>query len=158
MLEQAGMPSMHALRTKRRLRWLGHVSRMEDGRIPKDVLYGELATGTRATDACKRVLRSGNIDPADWEVLAADCTEWRQAINIGVQTSGERKYGRKEGNTGGSHWSQHPQTQTSTPTTYAATTTESAAQASGSSATAGAATPPETDHSAAHIAETDGFQ
>ena len=137
MLEQAGMPSMHALRTKRRLRWLGHVSRMEDGRIPKDVLYGELATGTRATDAC---------------------TEWRQAINIGVQTSGERKYGRKEENTGGSHWRQHPQTQTSTPTTYAATTTESAAQASGSSAIAGAATLPETDHSAAHIAETDGFQ
>ena len=27
------------------LRWLGRVRRMEDGRIPKDILYGELALG-----------------------------------------------------------------------------------------------------------------
>ena len=91
VLEQAGMPSMYAMLAKRRLRWLGHVSRMEDGRIPKDVLYRELATGTRPAgrpllrfkDVCKRDLRSGNIDPADWEVLTADRTEWRQAINTG---------------------------------------------------------------------------
>ena len=47
VLEQAGMPSIYSLLTKRRLRWLGHVSRMEDGRIPKDVLYVKLAIGTR---------------------------------------------------------------------------------------------------------------
>ena len=47
VLEQAGMPSMYALLTKRRLRWLEHVRRMENGRIPKDFLYGELAIGTR---------------------------------------------------------------------------------------------------------------
>ena len=46
VLEQAGMPSMYKL-TKRRLHWLGHVSRMKDGLIPKDVLYGKLTTGTR---------------------------------------------------------------------------------------------------------------
>ena len=30
---------MFALFSQRRLRWLGHVSRMEDGEIPKDIFY-----------------------------------------------------------------------------------------------------------------------
>ena len=110
LLEQVGMPCMYALLTKIRLRWLGHVSRMEDDRIPKDVLYGELTIGTRPAgrplvgfmDVCIRDPRSGNIGPAAWEVLAADSTEWRQGINIGVQTSQKRGDGRKEGNAGGS--------------------------------------------------------
>ena len=49
VLAMVGMPSMYAMLSQRRLRWLGHVSRMDDGRIPKDILYGELATGTRPT-------------------------------------------------------------------------------------------------------------
>ncbi|KAJ8027685.1 hypothetical protein HOLleu_29701 [Holothuria leucospilota] len=34
---------------KRRLRCLGHIRRMEDGGIPKDILYGELACGKTST-------------------------------------------------------------------------------------------------------------
>ena len=34
--------SWSRLLKQRRLRWLGHVVRMDDGRIPKDFLYGEL--------------------------------------------------------------------------------------------------------------------
>ena len=49
VLERAGTVSMYALLTKRRLRWLGHVARMQDGRLPKDILYGELAIGSRPT-------------------------------------------------------------------------------------------------------------
>ena len=46
VLARAGSLSMYALLTKRRLRWLGHVTRMHDGRLPKDILNGELATGS----------------------------------------------------------------------------------------------------------------
>ena len=49
VLAKAGPLSMYVLLTKRRLRWLGHVTRMQDGRLPKDILYGELATGSRPT-------------------------------------------------------------------------------------------------------------
>jgi hypothetical protein len=36
------MCNMHVTLSERRLRWLGHVRRMEAGGIPKDFLYGEL--------------------------------------------------------------------------------------------------------------------
>jgi len=38
---------------QRRLRWLGHVHRMEDGWLPKDILYGELYKAPRRTDKPK---------------------------------------------------------------------------------------------------------
>ena len=43
VLQQAGIPSLYAILMQRRLRWLGHVRRMEEGRIPQDMLYGELS-------------------------------------------------------------------------------------------------------------------
>ena len=50
VLEKAGIPSLYTLLKQRRMRWQGHVTRMEDGRIPKDLLYGELATGKKPTE------------------------------------------------------------------------------------------------------------
>lgn len=41
----SGLPSMYSLLIQRRLCWLGHLCRMEDSRIPKDILYGELTQG-----------------------------------------------------------------------------------------------------------------
>ena len=70
VLERAGLPTIFTLLRQRRLRWLDHVRRMEDGRIPKDILYGELASGKRSVgrpqlrykDVCKRDMKALDID------------------------------------------------------------------------------------------------
>ena len=49
VLELTRVPTMYSMLSQMRLCWLGRVSRMEDGRIQKDLMYGELATGTRCT-------------------------------------------------------------------------------------------------------------
>ena len=93
------MPSMFAILTQRRLRWLGHVTRMEDGRIPKDILYGELATGTRPTgrpalrykDVCKRDLKAGGFNPPDLESAASDRSGWRITTHSVIKEAEERR-------------------------------------------------------------------
>ena len=92
-----GSLSMHLMLCKRQVRWLGYVRRMENGRIPKDLLYGELATGRRPVgravlrfkDVCKRDLKLTSIDMNNWESFAADRNGWHHAVNSGVM-SGER--------------------------------------------------------------------
>ena len=39
---------LYFLLQQRRLRWLGHIHRMAGGRIPKDLLYGQLAARSRS--------------------------------------------------------------------------------------------------------------
>ena len=98
-LAKAGMPNLFALLSQRRLCWYGHVRRMKDGRIPKDTLYGELATGTRPTgmpilrfkDVCKRDMKTGSINPANWETQVADRSSWRTAIRTRISTNERRR-------------------------------------------------------------------
>ena len=94
VLERAGIPSMNTLLKQRRMRWLGHVVSMDDGRIPKDLLYGELAQGKRPTsrpqlrykDVCKRDLKAMDIDLNTWEAVASDRTAWRQTLQKGLSS------------------------------------------------------------------------
>ena len=99
VLYRAGLPTMYTLLRKRRLRWLGHVHRMEDGRIPKDILYGELASGKRAVgrpqlrykDVCKRDMRALDIDTECWEEAADNRTGWRGILHSQLR-KGEEKF------------------------------------------------------------------
>ncbi len=58
------LTSIYTLLRQCRLHWLGHVSRMDDGRIPNDILYGELASGKRTTGRPK--LRYRNVCKKIW--------------------------------------------------------------------------------------------
>ena len=94
VLSRAGLPTMYTLLRQRRLRSLGHVRRMEDGCIPKDILYGELALERRTTgrphqrykDVCVRDMKALDIDTMSWEGLAADRTKWRSALKQHLKT------------------------------------------------------------------------
>ena len=123
VLSRPGLPTMYTLLRQRRLRWLGHVRRMEDGRIPKDILYGELALGRRPTgrphlrykDVCVRDMKAVDIDTMSWEGLADDRTKWRSALKQHLKTgedklmaaAAEKRGRRKEGSSSIRHETTH---------------------------------------------------
>ena len=92
VLRRTGCVSLENLLLRNRLRWVGHVIRMNDDRLPKQMLYGELSTGNRAAggqlkrykDSTKKALKECNLNPADLERQAEDRLVWRTATRHGL--------------------------------------------------------------------------
>ena len=97
ILARTKVHSMFSLLSQRRLRWLGHTHRMDGYRVPRNLLYGQLATGSRRPgrpilrfrDVCKRDMKSCNIDPESWELMARERPKWRQIVKHGTATADE---------------------------------------------------------------------
>ena len=95
VLQRTGFTSIHTLLLKSQARWAGHVVRMEDHRLPKKMLYCELAQGKRNVgcpkkrykDNLKASLRELHIDTDRWETNAMDRSAWRSSITKGAKAA-----------------------------------------------------------------------
>ena len=92
ILERTMCESIEAQIAKRTLKWVGHVIRMDDNRLPKQTLFAELAQGTRAAggqkkcykDHLKTTLKACNIKPHHLETLSEDRPTWRSSVKQGI--------------------------------------------------------------------------
>jgi len=92
VLEKGSIRSIESMIMLHRLRWSGHVVRMSEERLPKQIFYSQLAEGSRPhgapkkryKDQLKQTLKACDIDHKSWELLAQDRKLWRQKIRAGT--------------------------------------------------------------------------
>ena len=75
------------------MRWAGHLARMQDCRLPKQLFYGELQLGKRPRhkpkkrykDVVKHNLKVLGINVEDWEKSATNRPTWRRLVYEGCR-------------------------------------------------------------------------
>ena len=99
VLHRYDTPSVESHIIKAQLRWVGHLGRMEDYRIPKAFLFGQLEEGKRSVgrpklrykDTVKYNLKECGICPDAWEKITQERTTWRCVYSEGVSTFEEKR-------------------------------------------------------------------
>ena len=100
ILHWAELTGIEAMLHQAQLRWSGHVTRMDDNRLPKQLFHAvpcmfhaELSTGKRHKggqrkrykDVLKSTLKDCSIPVDEWQALAWDRPAWRAAIRKGTK-------------------------------------------------------------------------
>ena len=104
VLDMAESTSIEAMILRSELCWVGYVIGMEDNRLPKQLVFGELASGKwkqgrplkRFKDCINASISHTEITPKELEPRAQDRTGWRALTRHAMDTFEERhQEGRK---------------------------------------------------------------
>ena len=95
LLRRASLSSRESILLQVQLRWAGHVTRMEDVRMPKAVFFSELQEGKRNRgalrkrykDQLKRQLAQAGVSHQSWQQKASDRDSWHLSV-----TKASRKF------------------------------------------------------------------
>ena len=93
------MTGIEAMLNLAQLCWPGHVSRMDNSRLPRQPSYAELSAGRRHIgvqrkrykDTLKSTLKAHGIPVDKWQAVTQDRTAWRVASLKGSQKFEEDK-------------------------------------------------------------------
>ena len=93
ILLRAKLTGIEAMLNLAQLWWSGHVSHMEEYRLPKQLFYVELSTGQRHVGGQRKwykhmlkvMLKAYDIPVLKWQALAQDRSAWRAASQKGTQ-------------------------------------------------------------------------
>ena len=100
VLQQTNMSSIEGRVMRSQMRWAGHLARMEDSRLPKQLFYGELQHGKRPRhkpkkrfkDVVKVNLKTLGINVEDWERMATNRSVWRRLVYDGCKRFEARRF------------------------------------------------------------------
>lgn len=86
--ERTNTTCIESTLAKRHLQWVGHVLRMAEDKLPRQLLCGQLYQGSRPPggqkkrfkDHCKNLLKQCHLQPSALETLVADRVSWRSIV------------------------------------------------------------------------------
>ena len=92
LFSKANITPVEHLLVQRQLRWLRHIIRLPDNRLPRQLLCGELSQGQRSVGRPKKwfsayiriTLQKCNIQPLHLEASASDRDVWRTVCEAGL--------------------------------------------------------------------------
>ena len=93
ILAMSGSTTIAARLMRNQMRWAGHLVRMEDTRLPKQLFYGELRDGSRAQHKPKKRFRDSvnvnlkrmQVPLKSFEAECADRGKWRKSVYLGAK-------------------------------------------------------------------------
>jgi hypothetical protein len=101
---ESGIASVEALIVKNKMRWTGHVVRMDSRRLPVKLLYSELSNGKRKQggqrkrfkDNLKHYLKKGFFNLNTWEYCAQERSKWRHKVHQAMKIFEDNRMRHRE--------------------------------------------------------------